>query len=244
MAPYPRDRQDIANRLSPPSRSHLFGTDQLGRDILSRVLYSGRISLPVGVGVVAIASIVGSTLGAAAGYWGGFLDELIMRVVDLLLSFPPIILALAVAAALGPDLKTSMIGILAVWWPQYARLIRGTVQSIKQEDYTLASRAIGAGHWRILTRTVLPNAIIPPFVMAVLDVGSGISVAATLSFLGLGVQPPTPDWGSMVANGARYLEQWWIALFPGLAIATVVMGFNLFGDFVRDFLDPRSRSGT
>jgi len=234
-------QQSLADRLSPPSREYLFGTDKLGRDLFSRVIYAARVSIPVGVMVIALAAAVGTTLGALAGFAGGAIDEALMRVTDVFLAFPPIILALAIAAALGPDLKNAMLALVAVWWPSYARMMRGVTLSIKQQEYVLASVAMGAGQGRILLRTILPNAVMPLLVLATVDIGGGVTAAAALSYLGLGVQPPTPEWGALVSDGAEALDQWWLATFPGLAILTVVLAFNLVGDAVQDFLDPRLR---
>ncbi|MBI3976550.1 MAG: ABC transporter permease [Chloroflexi bacterium] len=241
VTPYGPLDQDVVRRLQPPGPAHLMGTDTLGRDVLSRILHGGRISVSVGVAVVLAAALVGTLLGAVAGFFGRLADELIMRVADLFLAFPPIILALAIAAALGPDLSSSMLAILLVWWPQYARMVRGVVQSTKQNEYVTAARALGASEWYVLRRVVLPNSATPVFVIATLDLGNGITMAAVLSFLGLGVRPPTPDWGSMVAAGATMLDQWWLGAFPGLAIMSVVTGLNLLGDGLRDLLDPRLR---
>ncbi len=234
-------QQSLADRLSPPSREYLFGTDKLGRDLFSRVVYAARVSIPVGVMVIALAAAIGTTLGALAGFAGGAVDETLMRVTDVFLAFPPIILALAIAAALGPDLKNAMLALVAVWWPSYARMMRGVTLSIKQQEYVLASVAMGASRGRILLRTILPNAVMPLLVLATVDIGGGVTAAAALSYLGLGVQPPTPEWGALVSDGAEALDQWWLATFPGLAILTVVLAFNLVGDAVQDFLDPRLR---
>lgn len=234
-------QQSLADRLSPPSREYLFGTDKLGRDLFSRVIYAARVSIPVGVMVIALAAAVGTTLGALAGFAGGAIDEALMRVTDVFLAFPPIILALAIAAALGPDLKNAMLALVAVWWPSYARMMRGVTLSIKQQEYVPASVAMGARQGRILLRTILPNAVMPLLVLATVDIGGGVTAAAALSYLGLGVQPPTPEWGALVSDGAEALDQWWLATFPGLAILTVVLAFNLVGDAVQDFLDPRLR---
>lgn len=241
IAPYGPLDLDTFKRLQPPGSEHLMGTDDLGRDVFSRILYGGRVSVVAGILVVLAASLVGTFIGTSAGFFGGALDELLMRTADIFLAFPPIILALAITAALGPDLHTSMVAIMLVWWPQYARMVRGVVQSVKQNEYVTASRAIGAGEWRIMLRHVLPNSIMPVFVVATLDLGQGITIAAVLSFLGLGIRPPNPDWGSMIASGATMLSQWWLGTFPGLAIMSVVLGFNLLGDALRDLLDPRLR---
>ena len=215
----------------------------MGRDQLARVAYGARISIPVGVMVITLAGVIGVAIGAAAGFRGGLVDETVMRVTDIFLAFPPIILALAIAAALGPDLRNAMLALVAVWWPTYARMMRGVTLSVRQQEYVQAAVAAGAGTPRLLLRTILPNAFMPLLVLATVDVGSGITAAAALSYLGLGVRPPTPEWGAMVADGAQALNQWWLATFPGLAIFSVVMAFNLAGDAVQDALDPRLRGG-
>ena len=232
-------QQNFSERLHGPDGAHPFGTDTLGRDILSRVLYGGRISIPVGLTIIALTALIGTALGALAGFGGGWVDELVMRVADAHLAFPPIILALAIAAALGPDLRNVVLALVVVWWPYYARMMRSVTLSVREREYVLAAYAVGASRLRILFRHVLPNAYTPVLVLATIDVGSGITAAAALSFLGLGVRPPTPEWGSMVAEGAHLLDRWWLAAFPGFAILTVVMAFNLIGDALRDALDPR-----
>ncbi len=234
-------RQDFLQRLKPPSAMHLFGTDNLGRDVFSRVLYGGRVSVPVGVAVIAATATIGTALGGIAGFAGGWIDEVVMRTADVLLAFPPIILALAIAAALGPDLHNAVIALVAVWWPYYARMMRGVTLSIKQHEYVLAARAAGASRTRTFFHGILLNAYTPILVLATIDVGAGITAAAALSFLGLGVRPPTPEWGAMVAQGAELLDRWWLAAFPGLAILTVVLALNFIGDSMRDLLDPRLR---
>jgi peptide/nickel transport system permease protein len=241
IARYDPLHQDFVERLKPPSAAHPCGTDNLGRDVFSRVLYGGRVSVPVGVAVIATTAIVGTGLGGFAGFAGGWADELIMRTADVLLAFPPIILALAIAAALGPDLHNVVIALVAVWWPYYARMMRGVTLSIKQHEYVLAARAVGAGPAHMFFRGILLNAYTPILVLATIDIGSGITAAAALSFLGLGVRPPTPEWGAMVAQGATLLDRWWLATFPGLAILAIVLGLNFIGDAIRDLLDPRLR---
>jgi peptide/nickel transport system permease protein len=234
-------QQNVVERLRPPSTAHLFGTDNLGRDVFSRVLYGGRVSVPIGVAVIAATALIGTALGGVAGFAGGWADEVVMRTADVLLAFPPIILALAIAAALGPDLHNAVIALVAVWWPYYARMMRGVTLSIKQHEYILAARAAGASRARMFFRGILLNAYTPILVLATIDIGSGITAAAALSFLGLGVRPPTPEWGAMVAQGAELLDRWWLAAFPGLAILTVVLALNFIGDSMRDLLDPRLR---
>lgn len=243
IAPFDPLEQNIRARMQPPGAPYLFGTDTFGRDVFSRVLYGGRLSLPLALVVVAGAGIFGTLAGAFAGYRGGIVDEAIMRIGDLVLAFPSIILAMAVVAALGGSMTNSVIAVAIVHWPRYARLVRSLVLSIKQLEYVTAARAMAASDSRILFRAVLPNAIAPTLVLATLEIGGTILTLASLSFLGLGSPPPTPEWGKMVAEGAGAFDQWWIGTFPGLAILVVVMGFNFLGDGIRDALDPRLRKG-
>ncbi|TDC59102.1 ABC transporter permease [Micromonospora sp. KC207] len=223
-----------------PSAAHWFGTDELGRDVLSRVLYGARISLPLAVLLVLAALILGSALGAIAGFFGGWLDGLIMRGADLVFAFPGIILAMAVTAALGPQLRNAVLAVVIVSWPSYARLARGLILSARSAQYVVASRLLGASALRALVVDIRPNVAGPVLVMAALDVGNAVLLLSGLSFLGLGAQPPTPEWGAMVAAGAQNFDKWWIGLFPGLAILTVVLAFNFVGDTLRDTLDPRT----
>ena len=241
IAPYEPLQQDIVNRLQGPSVQHLFGTDQLGRDILSRVLYGGRLSLPAGILVVIAAGIIGTVIGALAGFIGGWFDELIMRLTEVFMAFPTIILAMAIAAALGPSLINAVVAMVVVWWPNYARVVRSLVIGVKSQEYVEAAHALGVPNGRILWRTVLPNCLAPAVVLGTIDLGNAILVFAGLSFLGLGPEPSSPEWGRMVADGIEYFDQWWMAAFPGLAIFTVVIGFNFIGDGIRDALDPRLR---
>lgn len=241
IAPYSPAKQAISSRLQPPSSSHLFGTDQLGRDVLSRVLYGGQISLPAGLIVVLIATVIGTIVGGTAGYVGGAWDEILMRVTEVFMAFPIIILAMAIAAALGPSTKNAIIAMVAVWWPNYARMVRSLVLSVKENEYVEAARAIGAPRIYILLRDILPNCVGPAIVMATLDIGNAILIFASMSFLGLGPEPSAAEWGRMVADGISYFDQWWISTFPGLAIFTVVLSFNLIGDGIRDLIDPRMR---
>lgn len=233
---------DISRKLEPPSLSHLFGTDQLGRDIFSRIVYGSRISLQAGITIVGIAMVVGILLGSVAGYFGGWIDEAITRVTDIFLSLPSLVLALAVAAALGPSLINAVIALSAVWWPWYTRLVRGQILSIKENPYVEAARAAGASNLRIIFLHVLPNCISPIVVLATLDLGFAILTAAGLSFIGLGAQPPTPEWGAMLSDARNYIrESWWCPTFPGLAVSITVLAFNLVGDGFRDILDPKFR---
>lgn len=239
IAPYSPLEQDMASRLQPPGLRHPMGTDALGRDILSRVIHGGRISLPVAAVIVIISMIIGIALGALAGFFGGLWDDALMRFTDLMMGFPPMILAMFVASALGPGIIHSALAVILVWWPAYARLLRGQVMSVKENTYVLAAESVGCSKWRILRRAVLPNCMGPAVVLATLDMGSAILTFASLSFLGLGTTPPTPEWGSMVGNGIYYFDQWWISSFPGLAIFATALAFNLVGDGLRDALDPR-----
>jgi peptide/nickel transport system permease protein len=233
--------QDITHRLNPPSSVHYFGTDELGRDVYSRVVHGARISIPIGLLVIGFAFIVGSVLGAIAGYFGGIVDLLIMRVADITLAFPTIVLALAIAAVLGPDLKNALIAMIVVWWPEYARLMRGQVLSEKNQEYVLAAEVTGMSWGRILFRHIIPNTVTPLIVKASLDAGTAILTVAALSFIGVGAVPPTPEWGAMISSGRYKFTYWWITAFPGLAMLTVVMGLNFLGDGVRDAFDPHTR---
>jgi peptide/nickel transport system permease protein len=233
--------QRIQDRLQAPSATHPFGTDVLGRDVLSRVLYGGRISLPVGFGVVTVSLLIGGVIGALAGFGAGWFDSVLMRGTDMVMAFPIIILAMTIAAALGPGLEHTMIALVAVSWPRYARVTRGLVLAVKENEYVHASRALGASEGHVLLRVVLPNCLAPAVVMATLDLGNAILTFSGLSFLGLGSPPPAPEWGAMVAAGTQNFDQWWVSTFPGLAILTLVMAFNFIGDGVRDALDPRLR---
>lgn len=243
IAPYPEDvlAAHPGERFQPPSFSHFFGTDDLGRDVFSRVVFGARISLLVGALVVALALAIGMPLGLIAGTARGAVDEALMRVTDMFLSFPPLLLAMAISAALGPSLQNSMIAIAIAWWPWYARLIRAEAISIRERDYVEAARAAGASWMRILLRHVLPNSLAPTLVQASMDFGSVILTCASLSFLGLGAQPPTPEWGLMINVGRNYfLSYWWIVTFPGLAVFFAVLAFNLTGDGLREIFDPKA----
>ncbi|CAN5677881.1 ABC transporter permease [soil metagenome] len=235
----------IERKLQAPSWSHPFGTDDLGRDLLGRVIYASRVSVPAGLMIVAVTMTIGSVIGAIAGYFGGFVDGLIMRACDAVLSFPSIILAMAIAAARGgPGLENAMVAVTIVLWPEYARLMRGMVLSLKHNDYVAAAESIGASQKRILFRHIIPGTDAPLVVKATLDVGYAIVLIAGLSFLGIGAVPPTAEWGSMVSQGSRTgLQYWWYSTFPGLAIMSVVMALNFLGDGLRDALDPRRRGG-
>jgi peptide/nickel transport system permease protein len=241
IAPYSPTAQKVTNRLKPPSAQHWFGTDELGRDVFSRVLHGARVSLPVALAVVAMTGTVGILLGSAAGYAGGLADEIIMRVADAVLAFPSLILAIAITAALGPGLLNAALAIALVLWPEYARLVRSQVIALREMEFVSAATALGASPWRNLFVHILPNALPLMLVKISLDMGNAILLAASLSFVGLGAVPPTPEWGAMVAAGRHKFFEWWIATFPGLAIFTAVVGFNFLGDGLRDLLDPRLR---
>jgi peptide/nickel transport system permease protein len=243
IAPFDPDDQDLSSALSPPSFDHLFGADQYGRDVLSRVIFGSRTALVAIIVADGIALLVGGSLGLVAGFLGGKIDAAIMRLVDVLLAFPYLLLALIIVAGLGPSLTNSIIAIGIIYTPQYARLMRGQVLAVQSADFVWAARSVGAGQLRIMLRHVLPNSFSPVLVMATLQAGSVVVETAGLSFLGLGAQPPSPDWGALLADGHSYfLTAWWIATFPGLAIFLVVLGFNLVGDALRDQLDPRRRT--
>jgi peptide/nickel transport system permease protein len=242
IAPYDPAKIDIKNILSGPSASHLLGTDDLGRDVLSRMLWGGRISLEVGFVAVGIATIIGVLLGAIAGFYGGWIDSAVMRAVDIMLSIPTIFLVLAVIAILEPSIINIMIVIGLTSWMEPARLIRAEFISIKEREFVIAARAIGAPDSRIITRHVLPNGLSPILVSATMGIGGAILIESALSFLGLGVQPPTPSWGSLLSAGKDNIEiAWWLSAFPGLAILITVLGYNLLGEGIRDALDPRQR---
>lgn len=242
IAPYDPIEQDLKKRLEPLSWEHPFGMDNLGRDIFSRVIYGTRVTLMIAMIVTAIGGSIGTLLGVVAGFLGGRVDEVLMRITDMFLAFPRLILALAFAAALGPSLNNMIIAIAIVDWPIYARLARGQALSIKREDYIEAARAIGASKWRMMFLHILPVCISPIIVQLTLHMGTVILTAAGLGFIGLGAQPPTPEWGVMVSDGRPYImNQWWASTFPGLAIMIAVLGFNLLGDGIRDILDPRLR---
>lgn len=245
IAPYPGDaRSEVHTERSllAPSLQHLFGTDEMGRDIFSRVVYGSRISLGVGVFTIGLALLIGVPLGLVAGFVGGVLDEVIMRITDVFLSFPPLLLATAISAMLGPNLINAMIAIAIAWWPWYTRLIRGQAIALRERGFVEAARATGVSPVKIIFRHVLPNAIAPIIVQASMDFGSIILEAASLSFLGLGAQPPQPEWGLTVSIGRNFfMTNWWYVTFPGLAIFLTVLAFNFVGDGLREILDPKTR---
>jgi peptide/nickel transport system permease protein len=226
--------------FEPPSSEHWFGTDELGRDILSRVIYGARVSLPLALLLVSLSMLIGSVLGALAGYFRSWVDGLVMRTADLVFAFPAIILAMVVTAVLGRGLTNAVLALVVVAWPGYARVVRSLVLSIGESDYVYATRLLGASSRRALFKDVLPNVAGPVLVLATLDLGNAILLLSALSFLGLGAQPPTAEWGSMVATGTQYFQNWWLGTFPGLAIFTAVLAFNFLGDSLRDVLDPQT----
>lgn len=239
VAPYDPVAQDVYNRLSQPSREHLFGTDDMGRDVFSRVLYGARISIPSGVLIIIIELIIGSVIGAISAFIGGAFDMLVMRVADVTLSFPAIVLALAIASVLGPSLRNAMLAMILVWWPEYARLMRSEVLKLKKSEYVVAAQCLGIPDLKILFKHIVPNAVSSNIVKASLDAGNVILFIAALSFIGLGVVPPTAEWGAMIAEGRLKFYYWWLTTFPGLAMLSVVLALNLFGDGARDAFDPR-----
>lgn len=242
LTPYDPNFVDVANRLKYPSWAHWLGTDMLGRDVFTRLLFGARISLTTGFVVVIVGAFIGALLGGIAAYARGWVEEAIMRLTDLVMCFPPIILALAIAAALGIGTTNTIIAMLVVWWPKFARLAHSLVIVQRSQEYVESAIVAGCSSARILGRHIIPNSVGPLIVLVTLDIGNAIITFAGLSFLGLGVVPPTPEWGSMVAEGRELVQQWWVAAFPGLAILTIVLGFNFFGDGVRDWLDPKSRN--
>jgi peptide/nickel transport system permease protein len=243
IAPYAVDEQMLSNRKSAPSMDHWFGTDDFGRDIFSRVLFGARISLWVGFVSVLGSVIVGCFLGIIAGYYGRWIDTLISRIFDIVLAFPSILLAIAVVAVLGPSLKNALIAIAIINVPNFGRLIRSKVLSVKQEEYIMAAKAVGMNDGRILFHHVLPNSLAPIIVQGTLAIATAIIEAAALGFLGMGAQPPMPEWGKMLADSRQYIIQApWTVLFPGLAIVLTVLGFNLMGDGLRDALDPKMKN--
>ena len=237
-----RGAPNILEKFQPPGRAHPLGTEYLGRDVLARILFGGRSSLSIGFLVVLVASAIGIPLGAVAGYYGGWIDNVLMRITDMFLAFPPLLLAIAIAAALGASFTNAMIAIAFTWWPWYARLVRAQTLSLREQYFIEAARSIGVGDLTIIARHILPNVLTPVLVQATMDVGSAILTGAGISFIGLGVRPPTADWGEMISTGRIYfIERPWFAGAAGAAIFLVTLAFNLLGDAVRDVADPRTR---
>ena len=241
VAPYDPVVQDLTLRLKAPSAAHIFGTDNFGRDIFSRVIYGGRYSLLAGCLTVVIAGCIGTIYGAIAGYVGGAVDNVMMRLSEMILSFPSLILAMIINAVMGSNLFNTMFALVIVAWPSYARVMRSVVLSVRENEYVTASEALGASRIRILLKEIIPNSITSVLIMATTDIGNQILMFSTLSFLGLGSAPPTPEWGMMVSDGVQYFNKFWVAGFPGLAIFTMAVGANSIGDGLRDLLDPKLR---
>lgn len=233
-------KQNLAHRLQGPSAAHWLGTDEFGRDIFARLVHGTRVSLQVGIVAVGISIVIGGILGAVAGYYGGKLDNTIMRVMDIFLAVPSILLAIAIVSALGPSIINLMLAISISSVPSYARIVRASVLSIRDQEFIEAAKAIGASNTRIIFRHIIPNSLAPVIVQATLGVASAILSTAGLSFIGLGIQPPAPEWGSMLSGGRQYLRYaWWVTTFPGVAIMITILSLNLLGDGLRDALDPR-----
>ena len=241
VAPYDPVVQDLTLRLKAPSAAHIFGTDNFGRDIFSRVIYGGRYSLLAGCLTVVIAGCIGTIYGAIAGYVGGAVDNVMMRLSEMILSFPSLILAMIINAVMGSNLFNTMFALVIVAWPSYARVMRSVVLSVRENEYVTASEALGASRSRILLKEIIPNSITSVLIMATTDIGNQILMFSTLSFLGLGSAPPTPEWRMMVSDGVQYFNKFWVAGFPGLAIFTMAVGANFIGDGLRDLLDPKLR---
>ncbi len=242
LAPYDPSTQDLVNRLGTPSATHWLGTDELGRDVMSRLLYGGRVTLGMVLAVVVLVAPLGLAVGCIAGYFGGWADRLLMRVTDIFLAFPRLILALAFVAAIKPGVTSAVFAIAVTAWPPYARLARAETLTIRNADFIAAVRLTGASPWRIVLRHVAPLCLGSLIVRVTLDMSSIILTAAALGFLGMGAQPPSPEWGAMIASARRFfLEQWWVPLIPGIAIFVASLAFNLLGDGLRDVLDPKQR---
>lgn len=235
--------KSVGGLFESPNAQFLLGTDELGRDVLSRVIYGSRLSLPLAIVIVAASLLVGGLVGLLAGYLGKAVDNVLMRFADLVLAFPSIILAMAISAAFGPSTGNAVLALVLVSWPLYARIIRSSVLSVRSQEYVVSGRLLGSGLAKSLVKEVIPNSAGPALVMATIELGNAILMLAALSFLGLGPRPPVPEWGAMIALGSQNLGNWWVSLFPGLAIFTIVLAFNMLGDSIQDVLDPRSRNG-
>lgn len=245
IIPYPEDLADATHteiKLQPPSREHLMGTDELGRDMFSRVVYGTRVSLTAALAAVGLSLLIGIPLGAIAGSFGGWVDNVIMRITDVFLSFPPLLLAIAMVAIMGSSLENAILAISLSWWPWYTRLIRGQAISVKERKFVQAAETIGTSRLKIIFKHIIPNCISPVIVQASMDIGGVILTVASLSFLGLGAQLPTPEWGLMISVGRRFFpDKWWYCIFPGIAIFITVLCFNLLGDAIREIMDPKTR---
>lgn len=241
ISPYDPTKIDIISKFQPPSVKHWFGTDEVGRDILTRTLYGARLSLGVGIFVIVIAGSAGLIIGSISGYFGGLIDQIIMRIMDMMLAFPMLILAMALTAALGPSLQNAMLALAIVEVPIYVRLARGQALMLRQNLYVKSAETFGINPLRIIWRHIIPNAVAPLIIQATLDIGNAILMIATLGFLGLGAQPPTPEWGAMISIGWKYLlDYWWYPVFPGIFLFLSSMALNLIGDGIRDWLDPKA----
>ncbi len=232
----------VDDRLLSPTLDHPLGTDALGRDVFSRTLHGARASIPVAVAVIISALLIGGSFGAIAGFFGGWVDAVMMRFTDMVMAFPAILLAMVIAATLGVGIRNAALAMTLVWWPGYARLLRGQFLAVKNHDHVIAAQSLGASDLRVMVRHILPIAFTPLLVVATMDFGGVVLLAASLSFIGLGAVPPYPEWGSMISEGSRRFYDWWIALGPGVAILTVVLASNFIGDGIRDLLDPRTKS--
>ncbi|MBX3085700.1 MAG: ABC transporter permease [Anaerolineae bacterium] len=245
LVPFPQDATGttrMKDRMLGPNDVYLMGTDDVGRDVFSRTVIATQTSLVIGVVVLVIAILIGLPLGAISGYFGGWIDEIIMRVTDVFLTVPALLLAMAMAAALGAGMTNAMLAIALVWWPGYTRLVRGQVLALREQDFIEAGRALGANRWHILWKHVIPNVLSAVIIKASLDMGFAILVTAGLGYIGVGVQAPTPEWGVMISEGRGFLrEAWWISVFPGIGMFITVLGFNLLGDGLRDIFDPKQR---
>ena len=231
---------EVGERLLSPSSNHLMGTDALGRDVFTRTLWGARTSLPVALVVIVSSVIIGTIVGATAGFFGGWVDAVFMRAVDITMAFPPILLAMAITASLGPGIKNALIAMVLVWWPIYARLLRAQVIAVRQREYVESAEAIGVPRWLVLRRYILPMSYTPVLVNATMDFGQVVLLTASLSFIGLGARPPSPEWGAMITEGATNFYDWWIATAPGIAIVLVVLAFNFVGDALRDSFDVKA----